>query len=183
MSENLETATFAGGCFWCTEAIFKRLKGIISVEPGYSGGDVPNPSYEEVCSGTTGHAEAIQVKFNPKILPYEKLLEIFFHLHDPTTLNRQDYDIGTAYRSAIFYHGENQKDTAEKVKKEIKYEKIYKDPIVTKIEPFKNFYVAENYHKDYYDKNKEQGYCNFIITPKINKLLKKYKKEVKEEYL
>jgi len=178
----MESATLAGGCFWCTEAIYKRLKGVISVEPGYAGGDIPNPSYEDVCNGTTGHAEAIQFKFDPKIIPFDKLLEIFFHLHDPTTLNRQGNDVGTQYRSVIFYHNTQQKEIAEKVKQKIEKEKIWKDPIVTKIEPFKNFYVAENYHKDYYGKNKEKGYCSFIITPKINKLLKFYKKEVKEEY-
>lgn len=179
-------ATFAGGCFWCTEALFKRLKGVTSVVPGYSGGnpsaDGENPTYEQVCSGTTGHAEAIQIEFDPKLIPLEKLLDIFWHTHNPTTLNQQGNDVGTQYRSAIFYHDEKQKEIAEKSKVELIKSNLYKDPIVTEIVPFANFYVAESYHKDYYDKNKDDGYCNFVIDPKIQKLLKDYGKDVKEEY-
>ena len=162
-----ELATFAGGCFWCTEAIFKRLKGVYYVTPGYSGGDVENPSYEKVSTGETGHAESIQVEFNPEEIPYTVLLEIFWHTHDPTTMNMQGNDIGTQYRSAIFYHSDEQKVQAFESKKKIEEEKIYKDPIVTQILPFKNFYNAESYHKDYYDRNKDYPYCTFVINPKI----------------
>ncbi|HVT00714.1 MAG TPA: peptide-methionine (S)-S-oxide reductase MsrA [Patescibacteria group bacterium] len=175
----METATFAGGCFWCTEAIFQRLKGVMSVLPGYSGGETENPSYEDVSSGTTGHAEATQIEFDPSVISFEKLVEIFFHLHDPTTLNRQGNDVGTQYRSAIFYHDEKQKEEALKVKKQIEDEHVYSDPIVTEIVPFKAFYVAEDYHKNYYNNNKEAGYCRVIIDPKIKKLLAEYKEEVK----
>ena len=177
-----ETATFANGCFWCSEAVFKRLKGIKSVLPGYSGGQVKNPSYEQVCSGRTGHAESIQIEFDPKVINYEKILDIFWRTHDPTTLNRQANDVGTQYRSAIFYHDEKQKEIAEKSKRYLEKENVYKDPIVTEITPFKNFYTAENYHKDYYEKHKDDPYCNFVIDPKLRKLLQKYRNEIKEEY-
>jgi peptide-methionine (S)-S-oxide reductase len=180
--EHKEVATLAGGCFWCTEAIFKRLNGVKSVLPGYAGGSVENPSYEEVCNGTTGHAESIQIEFDPLLIPFEKILDIFWHTHNPTTLNRQGNDIGTQYRSIIFYHDEKQKEIAEKSKKEVEKEKLYKDSIVTEIVPFTNFYVAENYHKDYYDNNREAGYCSVIIDPKVHKLLREYGKDVKEEY-
>jgi peptide-methionine (S)-S-oxide reductase len=182
MEKSLETATLAGGCFWCTEAIFKRLKGVENVVAGYSGGARENPTYEQVSSETTGHAEAIQVEFDPKIIPFEKLLEIFFHLHDPTTLNRQGNDVGTQYRSVIFYHDEAQKETALKVRDEIAEEGIWKDPILTEIVPFEVFYPAEEYHQNYYDNNKNQGYCSYVIGPKIQKLLKEFSKEVKDEY-
>ncbi len=175
----METATIAGGCFWCTEAIFKRLKGVESVTPGYSGGNVENPTYEQVCSGTTGHAEAIQIKFDPKIISYEKLLEVFFKLHDPTTLNRQDNDVGTQYRSSIFYHSAEQNRIALKVKDKIEKSAMYKNKIITEIVPFKNFYEAENYHKNYYENYKSQPYCQLIIDPKIEKLYKEFKEEVK----
>lgn len=177
-----ETATLAGGCFWCTEAIFKRLKGVSSVLPGYSGGTTPNPTYEQVCSGTTGHAEAIQIEFNSTLIPFEKILDIFWHTHNPTTLNQQGNDHGTQYRSAIFYADEEQKKIAEKSKEDVEKEHLYPDPIVTEIVPFEKFYEAENYHKDYFDKNKNQSYCNFVIDPKIHKLLKEYGNDVKEEY-
>ena len=169
-----ETATLAGGCFWCTEAIFKRLKGIISVKPGYAGGNIENPSYEQVCTGKTGHAEAIQIEFDSSIIPFEKILEVFWHTHDPTTLNQQGNDIGTQYRSAIFYHDEKQKEEAQISKEELVKERVYKNPIVTEIIPFTNFYEAENYHKDYYDRNKEYPYCNFVIDPKIQKLMREF---------
>ncbi len=171
----------AGGCFWCTEAVFKRLKGVKSVASGYTGGTVNNPTYEDVCSGTTGHAEAIQVTFDPKVIPYQKLLEIFFALHDPTTLNRQGNDFGTQYRSAIFYHDEEQKNTAVRSKE--KAQKNFNGDIVTEIVPFSKFFEAENYHKNYYDSNRSQGYCQVVIDPKVKKLLEEYKKDVKEEYL
>jgi len=177
-----ETATLADGCFWCTEAIFKRLKGIISVKPGYAGGNIENPSYEQVCTGKTGHAEAIQIEFDSSIIPFEKILEVFWHTHDPTTLNQQGNDIGTQYRSAIFYHDEKQKEEAQISKEELVKERVYKNPIVTEIIPFTNFYEAENYHKDYYDRNKEYPYCNFVIDPKIQKLMREFSKDIKEEY-
>jgi peptide-methionine (S)-S-oxide reductase len=177
-----EIATFAGGCFWCTEALFKRLKGVVSVVPGYTGGTVPNPTYEDVCEGTTGHAEAIQITFDPMQIPYEKLLEIFFHTHNPTTPNQQGNDVGPQYRSAIFYHSEEQKNSAKKIIEEIKKEKVYEGPIVTEVVPFTVFYEAENYHKNYFDNNDTAPYCNVIISPKIHKLLNLYGNEVKEEY-
>ena len=182
MKGRMETATLAGGCFWCTEAIFKRLKGIISVVPGYSGGNVSNPSYEQVSTGETGHAEAIQINFDPEIIPYKKILDVFWHTHDPTTLNQQGNDIGTQYRSAIFYHNEKQKKEADESKSALEKERVYKSPIVTQIVPFTNFYEAENYHKDYYDRNKEYPYCNFVIDPKIQKLFHEFGKDIKEEY-
>ena len=182
MNNNTETATLANGCFWCSEAIFKRLKGVESVLPGYAGGTVKNPSYDEVCMENTGHAESIQVKFDPRIISFEKILNIFWHTHNPTTLNRQGNDIGTQYRSAIFFHDEKQKAIAEKSKKDIEQAGLYKDPIVTEITPFKNFYIAEDYHKNYYDKHQEAPYCNFVIDPKIHKLLKQYRSDLKNEY-
>jgi peptide-methionine (S)-S-oxide reductase len=180
-SNTTEIATLANGCFWCSEAIFKRLKGVKSVLPGYSGGIVKNPSYEQVCTGRTGHAESIQIEFDPKIIPFKKILEIFWYTHDPTTLNRQGNDVGTQYRSAIFYHDEKQKEVAEKLKKELEVERIYKDPIVTEISPFKSFYVAEDYHKNYYEEHQSATYCSYVIDPKIRKLLKQYRNDVKEQ--
>jgi len=182
MNNNTETATLANGCFWCSEAIFKRLKGVESVLPGYAGGTVKNPSYDEVCMENTGHAESIQVKFDPRIISFEKILNIFWHTHNPTTLNRQGNDIGTQYRSAIFFHDEKQKAIAEKSKKDLEQAGLYKDPIVTEITPFNNFYIAEDYHKNYYDKHQEVPYCNFVIDPKIHKLLQQYRNDMKEEY-
>ena len=155
MNNDSETATLANGCFWCSEAIFKRLKGVKSVTPGYAGGTIKNPSYDQVCNGTTGHAESIQIVFDPSVIDFDKILNIFWHTHNPTTLNRQGNDVGTQYRSAIFYHNEKQREIAEKSKKDLEKERIYKDSIVTEIIPFRNFYTAENYHKDYYDKNKQ----------------------------
>ena len=181
--KNLEIATLANGCFWCTEAIFSRVKGIKSVIPGYSGGSTNNPSYEQVCTGITGHAEAIQIEFDSKIISFEKILDIFWHTHDPTTLNRQGNDIGTQYRSAIFYHDDNQKNIAEKLKKELEKEDVFKNPIVTEITPFSKFYPAENYHKEYFENNRNAPYCSFVIDPKIQKLLQKYSDKIKKEYL
>jgi peptide-methionine (S)-S-oxide reductase len=177
-----ETATLAGGCFWCTEALFKRLKGVISVTPGYAGGTKENPTYEEVCSGKTGHAESTQIDFDPTIIPYEKILDVFWHTHNPTTLNQQGNDIGTQYRSVIFYRGEKQKEVALKSKENLEKEGLYKNKIVTEIIPFTNFYKAENYHENYYDKNKNYPYCTYVIDPKIQKLMQKFGKDVKEEY-
>lgn len=179
----METATLAGGCFWCFDAIFKRLKGVVSVTPGYSGGTVENPSYQDVCNGTTGHAEAIQITFDPSIISYDKILDVFWHLHDPTTLNQQGDDIGTQYRSAIFYHSAKQKETSENLKGKLDKSGAFGKIIVTKITPFTNFYKAENYHLNYYDKNKSAPYCQIVIDPKIQKLMKNYKEEVKEKYI
>ena len=176
-----DTVTLAGGCFWCTEAIFQRLKGVTAVVSGYAASQVANPSYEAVCSGRTGAAEAIQLTYDPSIISYEKLLEIFWHVHDPTTLNRQGNDIGTQYRSAIFYHTDEQRRLALASKAAIEKSGTYKKPIVTEIVPFTNFYPAENYHKDYYDNNRYQPYCMMVIDPKVRKLLKEYRDDVKDE--
>lgn len=173
-------ATLAGGCFWCTEAIFKRLKGVAKVTPGYSGGSMENPTYNAVSAGNSGHAEAIQIEFDPNVIGYEKLLEIFFQLHDPTTLNRQGNDVGTQYRSVIFYHDQKQKEIAEKVKGETAQSGLYPNPIVTEIVPFENFYKAEDHHLDYYAKNSGAAYCRVVINPKITKLYKNFGDEVKE---
>ena len=178
-SHKLEAATFAGGCFWCTEAVFKRIRGVESVTAGYSGGKIENPTYEQVCSGATGHTEAIQIKFDPKIISFEKLLEVFFKLHDPTTLNQQGNDVGTQYRSAIFYRDDKQKEKAEKIKS--KMQKIYKGKIVTEIVPFSNFYKAENYHQNYFENNKNASYCQVVIDPKIQKLYKDFSKITKDD--
>jgi len=182
MSNNFEVATLASGCFWCSEAIFKRLKGVKSVVPGYSGGTTENPSYEMVCTGKTGHAESVQIEFDPNLIPFEKILDIFWHTHDPTTLNRQGNDVGTQYRSAIFYHNQRQKEVSERSKTELEKAGAYKDSIVTEISPFRNFYVAEDYHKNYYDDNAGAPYCNFVIDPKVSKLLLKYGNDVKDEF-
>ena len=177
-----EIATLANGCFWCTEAIFERVKGVKSIIPGYAGGTVKNPSYDQVCTGETGHAESIQIEFDPKVTSFEKILDIFWHTHDPTTLNRQGNDVGTQYRSAIFYHDEMQKEIAERSRNDLEKENVYNDSIVTEITPFKNFYVAEDYHKNYYEKHHDVPYCNFVIDPKVRKLLEKYGNDVKQEF-
>ena len=169
-NKNFEVATLAGGCFWCTEAAFSIIKGVERIEPGYTGGTLPDPSYEEVSTGTTGHAEAAQIFFDPKNITYKDILEIFFTMHDPTTLNRQSADIGTQYRSAIFYSNPEQKATAEKLIEELTKEEIWNKPIVTKVEPLKVFYNAETYHKDYYKKHPKEPYCQAVIAPKIAKL-------------
>jgi peptide-methionine (S)-S-oxide reductase len=181
-TKKLETATFANGCFWCTEAVFKRVKGVESVTSGYTGGAVENPTYEQVSSESTGHAEAIQVTFDPKIISYSTILDVFFATHDPTTLNRQGNDVGTQYRSAIFYYSAEQKKLAEQAIEKIEKSGKYKDPIVTKIEKFTKFYQAENYHKDYYDSHRSAPYCMVIIDPKVRKLLEKFNDKVKDEY-
>ncbi len=167
-SKDLETATFGAGCFWCVEAIFQDLKGVLSVASGYSGGAVDNPTYREVCSGATGHAEVIQVQFDPAIISFETLVKVFFTTHDPTTLNRQGADAGTQYRSAIFYHDEEQKAIAMQMKKGFA-PTIWDDPIVTEISPFTKFFEAEEYHQNYYKDNPNQGYCRIVINPKVRK--------------
>jgi peptide-methionine (S)-S-oxide reductase len=179
MNNDLAVATFGNGCFWCTEAIFQQLKGVESVYPGYTGGSVKNPSYREVCTGTTGHAEAIQIKYDPSVINYRELLDIFFYTHDPTTLNRQGADVGTQYRSAIFYHNEEQKAAAEEIISQLTAEKVYDDPIVTEVTPMDVFYMAEDYHKNYYLNNKNQGYCRAVINPKLDKFMKKYGSKTK----
>ncbi len=181
-SDTLQTATFANGCFWCTEAIFKRIKGVESVMSGYSGGTIENPTYEQVSSESTGHAESVQITFDPKIISYETIVDVFFATHDPTTLNRQGNDVGTQYRSAIFYHNEEQKKLAEKAIEKLEKSGKYHDPIVTKIEKFTKFYPAEEYHKEYYDSHRSAPYCMVIIDPKIRKLMENFKENVKEEY-
>lgn len=174
-----EKATFGMGCFWCSEAVFQRLKGVVKVESGYSGGTVKNPSYEDVCTGNTGHAEAIQVTYQPNVISYKELLEIFWTMHDPTTLNRQGADEGTQYRSVIFYHTPAQKALAEAYKTELNKQKVYPDPIVTAINPFTNFYVAENYHQNYFNLNGKEPYCRMVIQPKVDKLEKVFKQKLK----
>lgn len=177
-----ETATLATGCFWCTEAIFSRLKGVSSVVSGYASSKVANPSYQAVCSGRTGAAEAVQVTFDPSVISYDKLLEIFWHVHDPTTLNRQGNDVGTQYRSGIYYQSDEQKRVALASKEAIDKSGSYRKPVVTEIEPFTNFFPAEDYHQEYYDRNSHQPYCMAVIDPKVRKLLKEYRNELKEEF-
>lgn len=176
----LEIATFGSGCFWCTEAIFERVNGVTRVVSGYSGGTVDNPTYKDVCTGTTGHAECTQITFNPAIISYDELLEIFWKMHDPTTLNRQGNDVGTQYRSVIFYHNEGQKQKAEFYKNKLTEEKIWDKLIVTEITKFEKFYPAEDYHQEYYDNNPNQGYCAFVITPKVEKFEKIFKDKLKK---
>lgn len=183
MASMNEIATFAGGCFWCTEAIFKRLKGVERVESGYTGGDIEYPSYDQVSMGNTNHAEAIEITYNPKIITFEKLVQIFFHTHNPTTLNQQGADYGTQYRSAIFYHDENQKRIVERIKNELEKENKFGKPIVTRIEQYKKFYKAEPSHQEYYERNKDYPYCTLVIDPKIKKLMSEYGKDVKEEFI
>jgi peptide-methionine (S)-S-oxide reductase len=169
-----EVAVVAGGCFWCTEAVFSDLKGVQRVLPGYAGGTLANPTYEQVCTGRTGHAEAIEITFDPGVLGFGDLLRIFFTTHDPTTLNRQGNDVGTQYRSAIFYRTDEQHRIAEEIVKEIAHEGIWKKPIVTEIVPFTSFYPAEEYHRDYFRRNPEKGYCQVVIAPKVAKFRHQY---------
>lgn len=174
-----EIAIFGNGCFWCTEAIFMQLKGVESVLPGYSGGKIKNPSYKEVCTGNTGHAEVIQIIFDPNTISFRELLEVFFYTHDPTTLNRQGNDVGTQYRSAIFYNSKNQKDDAELIIRQLEAERVYDRRIVTEITAFDVFYPAEDYHQNYYNNNKDQPYCRAVINPKLDKFVKKYQAKLK----
>ncbi len=175
-----EVITLGGGCFWCSEAIFDELKGVKHVESGYSGGNVPNPTYERVCTGTTGHAEVVQVTFDPQVISLNDILHIFFTVHDPTTLNRQGPDMGTQYRSAIFYRNDEQKKVAEEVMRDIEASKIWNAPLVTKLEPFKAFYKAEDYHQSYYSNNPNQPYCRMVIAPKVAKFREKYRARLKK---
>lgn len=175
-----QTATLGNGCFWCTEAIYKELKGVESVVSGYSGGAIKDPNYYEVSEGTTGHAESIQIEFDPDVISYETILQVFFTTHNPTTLNQQGNDVGTQYRSVIFYHDEKQKKIAEKVKKHIEDEKIYNNPIVTEIKPFDSFYKAEKYHQNYYERNQDQPYCQFVINPKLAKFRQRFTQLLKK---
>jgi len=179
--DSLQTATFGSGCFWCTEAIFERVNGVVKVESGYSGGTVEKPTYQEVCTGTTGHAEVTQITYDPSVISFDELLEIFWKTHDPTTLNKQGNDVGTQYRSVIFYHNENQKELAEKYKSELDKSGAWDNSIVTEISPFKNFYSAEGYHQDYYENNPNQGYCAFVIAPKVEKFEKVFKDKLKNK--
>lgn len=179
--EALETVTFGAGCFWCVEAIFQQLEGVESVESGYSGGTVENPTYKEVCTGTTGHAEVCQVTFRPDVIPFEQLLEVFWKTHDPTTLNQQGADVGTQYRSAIFYHNEKQKALAEEYKKKLDESGIFPAPIVTEITPYTNFYKAEDYHQNYFRDNPNQGYCRAVIAPKVEKFEKVFGSKVRKK--
>ncbi|MEG8947867.1 peptide-methionine (S)-S-oxide reductase MsrA [Rosettibacter firmus] len=179
IDKKFESIILGGGCFWCTEAIFQRVKGITSVVSGYSGGNVANPTYELVCTGKTGHAEVVKITYDPKVITLEEILEIFFSTHDPTTLNQQGADIGTQYRSVIFYYNENQKRIAEDIIKKLESEKIWDKPIVTELMEFKNFYKAEDYHQNYYNNNTHQPYCSFVISPKLNKLKKFFKEKLK----
>jgi len=181
MSEkNLETATLAAGCFWCVEAVFDDLQGVEDVVSGYSGGHKENPTYQEVCSETTGHAEVAQIRFDPAVLSYADLLRVFFSVHDPTTLNRQGNDIGTSYRSAIFYRSPEQKATAEEIIKEITAEGIYDNPIVTEVTAFDKFWPAENYHQEYFANNPNQPYCAAVVAPKVAKFRKKFADKLKK---
>jgi len=175
----MELATFGSGCFWCTEAVFQRIKGVEKVVSGYAGGHVVNPTYRQVCGGNTGHAEAIQVEYDPSKISYEHLLEIFWKLHDPTTVDRQDNDFGPQYRSAVFYHNEEQKRLAEEYKQKLDAAGIWDDPIVTEITPFSNFFPAEDYHQDYFNQNSNQPYCAFTIRPKIEKLEKVFREHLR----
>lgn len=174
MPQRKEIATLGGGCFWCSEAIFTELRGVEKVASGYSGGNVPNPSYEAVCTGKTGHAEVIQITFDPEIISFRELLEVFFTIHDPTTLNRQGSDVGTQYRSAIFYHAPEQEKIAREVIAELEKANVWDAPIVTEITPFKAFYPAEEYHREYFERNPEQPYCRIVIAPKVAKFRKQF---------
>jgi peptide-methionine (S)-S-oxide reductase len=180
-SKNMETAILANGCFWCTEAIFQQLKGVKSITSGYTGGNLKNPTYKEICTGTTGHAEAIEIKFDASVISYQEILEVFFATHDPTTLNRQGYDAGTQYRSAIFYTSENQKNIAITFIEDLTKANVFNNPIVTEVTPLSIFYPAEDYHQNYYNNNKTQGYCVAVINPKLEKFMKQYQSKLKKQ--
>ncbi len=179
VSPNTETATLGGGCFWCLEPVYDNLTGVLDVVSGYSGGQTQNPSYEQVVSGRTGHAEVVQVTFDPRQITYREILEIFFTIHDPTTLNRQGADVGTQYRSAIFYHTPEQKAAAEQIIAELEQEKVWRNRIVTEVTPFQAFYAAEDYHQEYYARNPNAGYCRAVIAPKLSKFRQKYVEKLK----
>ena len=179
--KKLEKATFGNGCFWCSEAVFQRLNGVIGIRSGYEGGAIPNPTYAEVCTGTTGHAEVIEVTFDPTKITYDELLNVFWKTHDPTTLNRQGADVGTQYRSVIFYHNEAQKAIATQYKNELNKTNAFGKPVVTAINKAETFYVAEKYHQDYFNNNKDQPYCRLVILPKLDKLEKVFKDKLKKQ--
>jgi peptide-methionine (S)-S-oxide reductase len=180
MKDGKEIATLAGGCFWCLEAVYDQMRGVESVESGYMGGQAPNPSYEAVCTGRSGHAEVVQVTFDPKAVSYRELLEVFFAIHDPTQLNRQGHDTGTQYRSAIFYHSPEQKTVAEQVIAGFTKEKVFDQPIVTQVVPAEPFYIAENYHQEYFARNPTQGYCVAVVNPKVAKFRKHFAEKMKK---
>ncbi len=181
MSTNLQTATLAGGCFWCLEAVFDDVKGVQGVESGYAGGHVPNPTYRAVCNGDTGHAEVVQVRFDPSVVSYRDLLNVFFAIHDPTTLNRQGADAGTQYRSAIFYHNDDQKMIAEELIESLNAQKIWDSPIVTQLAPLDKFYMAEDYHQEYFARNPYQPYCMAVVAPKVSKFRKHFLEMLKKQ--
>jgi peptide-methionine (S)-S-oxide reductase len=181
MNTNLQTATLAGGCFWCLEAVYDEIKGVHSVESGYAGGHMDNPTYREVCNGTTGHAEVVQVHFDPNVVSYRDLLNVFFAIHDPTTLNRQGADVGTQYRSAIFYHDEEQKRIAEELIKDLNAQQIWDRPIVTQVEKLDKFYMAEDYHQEYFARNPYQPYCMAVVAPKVSKFRKHFLELLKKQ--
>lgn len=181
MNANVETITLAGGCFWCLEAVYDEVKGVISVDSGYANGHVANPSYKEVCTGLTGHAEAVKIVYDPAVISTRDILNVFFAIHDPTTLNRQGADVGTQYRSGIYYHTPEQKEIAENLIKELTAQKIFNNPIVTEVEAIKDFYIAEDYHQEYYVNNKFQPYCMAVISPKVNKFRKHYLELLKKQ--
>jgi len=183
MNPQPEITTLGGGCFWCLEAVYDELEGVLDVVSGYAGGHVPNPDYRSVCTETTGHAEVVQVTFDPAVITFKEILEIFFTIHDPTTLNRQGADMGTQYRSEIFYHSEDQKSTAERVVAEFEAEKIWPNPIVTPISALAEFYPAEDYHQEYFKRNPFQGYCRVVVAPKVAKFRKKYATRLKQNAL
>lgn len=180
MTNNPEIATLAGGCFWCLEAVFSELNGVLHVQSGYSGGHVENPTYEQVCRGDTGHAESVQISFDPAVISYRDLLQVFFAIHDPTTLNRQGPDIGTQYRSAIFYHNEEQRRIAEDVIADLTRQQIWEQPIVTEVTPFKAFYPAEDYHREYFARHPDQPYCQAVVAPKVAKFRKQFQNRLKK---
>ncbi len=181
MAQTLETATLGGGCFWCLEAVYQEVKGVHDVVSGYAGGKVENPTYEQICMGNTGHAEVVQLTFDPEVISYDEILDIFWRLHDPTTLNRQGPDVGTQYRSVIFYHDDNQRAIAEQSRQAAEAARLWPDPIVTEIVPFQNFYPAEPYHQNYYRNNAYQPYCFVIIDPKLRKLRKDFQEKLKDD--
>lgn len=180
VQSNKEIATLAGGCFWCLEAVFKDLRGVERVVSGYTGGSIANPTYQQVCTGTTGHAEVVQVIFDPQVVTFREILEVFFTIHDPTTLNRQGADTGTQYRSAIFYHSPEQKEVAEQVITELTAEELWRDPVVTEVVPLTEFYPAEDYHQDYFERNPYQPYCMAVVAPKVSKFRKKFLEKLKK---
>jgi peptide-methionine (S)-S-oxide reductase len=180
MTDSIQTATLAGGCFWCLEAVFDDLRGVLSVESGYSGGQTPNPTYRDVCAGVTGHAEVVRIAFDPNLLSFNDLLRVFFSIHDPTTLNRQGADVGTQYRSAIFYHDQTQKQAAEEIIAELQAAQLWPNPIVTEVSPLTNYYPAEDYHQEYFTNNPNQPYCAAVVAPKVTKFRKQFVERLKK---